>query len=221
MRRIVLAVLPILLIAADPLEGDKFLEKADEKFDQTAERADLAHAKAMGEAYEARLRTYRGILTAATKAGNFDRATAVKARIQEIEAERDASRQSVPDSSASRKHDPLDVLHARPFFAYSDGEIHWEKDHIFLHSRGHLRFEIPEGVKRFTAEGVINSPGNVKFVVLVDNVEMYRSEEVIKDKPAKIDVPVKQDSKVMEIITDPNGANNHDHGLWYSPRFWR
>ena len=89
MRQSILAVLSLLLIAADPLEGDKFLEKADEKFEQAAERTQQAFAKSMREAYETRLKTYRSILAAATKAGDFDRATAVKAKIEEIEAERD------------------------------------------------------------------------------------------------------------------------------------
>ncbi|HVV99784.1 MAG TPA: C-type lectin domain-containing protein, partial [Planctomycetaceae bacterium] len=89
MRRSLLAILSLLLIAADPLEGDKFLEKADEKFEQAVDRTQQAFAKSMKEAYETRLKTYRSILAAATKAGDFDRATAVKAKIEEIEAERD------------------------------------------------------------------------------------------------------------------------------------
>ena len=77
-----------LLLAADnPLEGDKFLEKADEKFGQSMQRAQDAYAKSAGDAYETRLKTYRAVLAAATKAGDFDRATAVKDRIKALEQE--------------------------------------------------------------------------------------------------------------------------------------
>jgi len=76
-----------LLIGADALDGDKFLEKADERFEQGLERAQESYQKAARDAYETRLKTYRSILAAATKAGDFDRATAVKTRILEIEAE--------------------------------------------------------------------------------------------------------------------------------------
>jgi hypothetical protein len=86
MRSAALVTACALLLAADnPLDGDKFLQKADEKYDQAAKRAQDAYAKALGEALDTRLKTYRGILAAATKAGDFDRATAVKARINELE----------------------------------------------------------------------------------------------------------------------------------------
>src|SRR3569623_885808 len=81
-----LAIL-VLLAADNPLEGDKFLEKADEKFYNAATLAQEAYAKAMAQTFETRLKTYKSILAAATKAGDFDRATAVKIRIEEIEAE--------------------------------------------------------------------------------------------------------------------------------------
>ena len=89
MRRALLAfpVLFVLIAADNPLEGDKFLQKANEKFDQLATRAQDAYAKTMSEAYETKLKTYRSILAAATKAGNFDRARAVKLRIEQLKTE--------------------------------------------------------------------------------------------------------------------------------------
>ena len=94
----------LLLLAADnPLEGDKFLQKADEKFEQSMTRAQESFAKLAGEAFETRLKTYRTILAAATKAGDFDRATAVKNHIADIEAERDEVVAALPGKKKAPK----------------------------------------------------------------------------------------------------------------------
>ena len=94
----------VLLLAADhPLEGDKFLQKADEKFEQAVTRAQESYAKTAGDAFETRLKTYRSILAAATKSGDFDRATAVKERIAEIEAERGALGAGAADKKKAAK----------------------------------------------------------------------------------------------------------------------
>ena len=89
-RLAVCASFALLLLAADnPLEGDKFLQKADEKFEQAMTRAQDAYAKVAGDALDTRLKVYRTSLASATKTGDFDRATAIKERIAELEAGRD------------------------------------------------------------------------------------------------------------------------------------
>ena len=90
------ALAVLILLAAGSLEGDKFLEKADEKFEQSATRAQESYAKSMGDAYQTRLKTYRTILAAATKGGDFERATAIKERIEELEAEEQEVAQLAP-----------------------------------------------------------------------------------------------------------------------------
>jgi hypothetical protein len=96
------ALAVLILLAAGSLEGDKFLEKADEKFEQSATRAQEAYAKSMGDAYQTRLKTYRTILAAATKAGDFDRATALKERIEELEAAEQEIGQLAPGKKKAR-----------------------------------------------------------------------------------------------------------------------
>jgi hypothetical protein len=108
MRLAILATFSLLFIAADPLEGDKFVEKADERFEQSMARAQEAYGKAAGDAYETRLKTYRTILAAATKAGDFDRANAVKERIAELEAEKAAIAELVPGKKKRTR--PKNVL---------------------------------------------------------------------------------------------------------------
>jgi hypothetical protein len=86
----VCALFAVLLLAADnPLAGDKFLQKADEKFEQAMTRAQESYAKVAGDALDARLKVYRSSLASATKTGDFDRATAIKDRVAELEAERE------------------------------------------------------------------------------------------------------------------------------------
>ncbi|HVV98938.1 MAG TPA: C-type lectin domain-containing protein [Planctomycetaceae bacterium] len=95
MRRSILFMLPLLLVAADPLEGDKFLEKADEKFEQAMAKAREAYVKRAGEAFELRLKTYRTMLSNATRDGDSERSTALKERMAEIDEEREAFRTSL------------------------------------------------------------------------------------------------------------------------------
>lgn len=63
------------------------LTVAEEKFAAEVVKADAEAAKIKHAAAEARLKAYREALTAATKAGDFDKAMALKARIEELEQE--------------------------------------------------------------------------------------------------------------------------------------
>ncbi len=63
------------------------LTGAEEKFAAEVVKADMEAAKIKHAAAEVRLKAYREALTAATKAGDFDKAMALKARIEELEQE--------------------------------------------------------------------------------------------------------------------------------------
>ena len=63
------------------------LTGAEEKFAAEVVKADAEAAKVKHAAAEVRLKAYREALTAATKAGDFDKAMGLKARIEELEQE--------------------------------------------------------------------------------------------------------------------------------------
>lgn len=67
------------------------LPAAEEKFATDVAKADAESAKIKHAAAETRLKAYREALTAATKAGDFDKAMQIKARIEELEQEPEAA----------------------------------------------------------------------------------------------------------------------------------
>jgi hypothetical protein len=83
-----LAVFTLALIAADtdPLATDKALQKADERYTAAVAKAQEDFNVLKAKENEKRLKAYKTALESATRAGNFDKATALKARIAEYEA---------------------------------------------------------------------------------------------------------------------------------------
>jgi hypothetical protein len=82
-------VLTLALIAADtdPLATDKALQKADERYTAAVAKAQEDFNVLKAKENEKRLKAYKTALESATRAGNFDKATALKARIAEYEQE--------------------------------------------------------------------------------------------------------------------------------------
>jgi len=78
------------------------LTVAEEKFAAEVVKADAEAAKIKHAAAEARLKAYREALTAATKAGDFDKAMGLKARIEELEQE--------PTAQPLKRPRPKDVV---------------------------------------------------------------------------------------------------------------
>lgn len=76
----------VSLIAAPPNAMDTDLKTLEENFTTTIEKADRDYQKVLGQAVERRIEGYRAALKTATKAGDFDRATTIKARIVELES---------------------------------------------------------------------------------------------------------------------------------------
>lgn len=78
------------------------LPAAEEKFAAEVAKADAESAKIKHAAAETRLKAYREALTAATKAGDFDKAMMLKARIEELEQE--------PEAAPLKRPRPKDVV---------------------------------------------------------------------------------------------------------------
>lgn len=78
------------------------LPAAEEKFAAEVAKADAESAKIKHAAAETRLKAYREALQSATKAGDFDKAMMLKARIEELEQE--------PEAAPLKRPRPKDVM---------------------------------------------------------------------------------------------------------------
>ncbi len=78
------------------------LTVAEEKFAAEVIKADAEAAKVKHAAAEVRLKAYREALQSATKAGDFDKAMALKARIEELEQE--------PTAQPLKRPRPKDIV---------------------------------------------------------------------------------------------------------------
>lgn len=78
------------------------IQSAEEKYSQEAAKAESESAKILKTAAAARLKAYKDKLVEVTKAGDFDKATGIKARIDELEQE--------PESQPIKRPRPKDVV---------------------------------------------------------------------------------------------------------------
>jgi len=100
----VMGTLSAIALANDPpkppkpaAEVDATCKKADETVTDALRRADEISERTKREAAVVRYRTYKAQLALATKAGDFDRATAIKAAIDLMEADPDGYRPKPKD----------------------------------------------------------------------------------------------------------------------------
>lgn len=80
------------------------------------------------------------------------------------------------------------------------------------------------GADVFTARAGINAcqpkgnAANVNFVVKADGEEVFRQNAVRSGESVAIELPV-TGVKLLTLITETNGANSNDHGIWADAKF--
>ena len=78
-------LLVLTAAAADPLQGDAVLQRAEERYATALQKAESVYLKVKVDESDKRLRVYRTALEAATRSGDFDKAQALKARIESFD----------------------------------------------------------------------------------------------------------------------------------------
>ena len=118
-----------------------------------------------------------------------------------------------------------DVLNT---YGFAEHEYIVYKTGILAHAYSSVTFDVSEySDMRFACVGGIDIPkqtrggfvqGSVKFIVLADGVEIYKSELVrATDKSVLIDVDIPEGTQKLTLIADSDGSNTADHSLWASP----
>lgn len=95
------AILSLTLLAADPAP-DPAAKSLETAYQAAAQKADAEAARLKKGAADKRLKGYRDLLKKHTQAGDFDKATAVKKRIDELELEDPGDKASaIPEGAAT------------------------------------------------------------------------------------------------------------------------
>ena len=92
--------------------------------------------------------------------------------------------------------------------------------HEFLYAiaNSSTKYDVPEGMTRFTAIGYNLQSFSVKYEVLANGKLIYQSPQA---GIIPIDVKLPPNTKVIELKVDSLGDNNWDHSLWCYPRLHR
>lgn len=86
---------------------------------------------------------------------------------------------------------------------------------IDLTGKGITRFKAQAGVGACQPAG---NPANINLVVKADGREIFRQNDVLAGQSVAIDLDV-TGVKMLSLITETNGADSNDHGVWADARF--
>lgn len=99
-------------------------------------------------------------------------------------------------------------------------------EYLMAHAPSRLVYNIPLGMRWFTAYGVMpigdkTIQGSWAYIVKADGKELYRSKQLsrAKGKQIKIEVKLPFGSKKIELITDSLTAPDFDQSVWAYPTF--
>ena len=120
---------------------------------------------------------------------------------------------------------PLQIVHQNKARAIQVGGRSFPS-YIFAHAKSKVRFDVPEGVNRFTATGgCSHAGGNVKFLVFFNKRTRTPEFESPESKPngqlVKIDVEIPPEAKTIDLVVDTCGNGTADHSFWADPVFFR
>jgi hypothetical protein len=106
------------------------------------------------------------------------------------------------------------------------GELRLANDTIAAHAASRVVYDIPPGVRAFSAFGISSDEeskknGTWRYIVKVDGKKLFvsRALKEFKDLKVPINVSFPVGSKVIELITDPMNDGRSDHSAWASPVF--
>lgn len=89
---------------------------------------------------------------------------------------------------------------------------------IFSHAPARLTYEIPAGVKEFSAVGYNDRSAETRVLVFVDDRPAFASA-VVGIVPIR--VPIPDGAKKLDLVVDPVGSHSSDWAFWCYPRFHR
>jgi hypothetical protein len=97
------------------------------------------------------------------------------------------------------------------------------EEFLAAHAPSSLTYAIPPGSRSFSAVGMSMAQKEIVFVVKVDGMEVYRSEQLDRyaDGVAPISVALPAGAKEIQLITLAPGGKNGKHSVWCWPCFER
>jgi len=89
-------------------------------------------------------------------------------------------------------------------------------DYVYAHAPSRLKYAIPANAKMFTAMAYCAHSANVKFIVRVDDEELFTVENHAM-APVVVELPA--GGKVLELECDPLDRSWNDDSCWCFPAF--
>lgn len=105
----------------------------------------------------------------------------------------------------------------------ASGPVHFRDavpchEFIFAHAPSSIKYDVPDGMSRFTAIGLTPLSNSAKYEVLADGKLIYKSPQA---GVVSIDAKLPAQTKSIELKVDPLGDAAADHSYWCYPRLHR
>ncbi|MDB5347614.1 MAG: Tetratricopeptide repeat protein [Schlesneria sp.] len=112
------------------------------------------------------------------------------------------------------------VTYDQPIPGFQTGPISFRNlapcdEFIFAHAASSMKFQVPEGMTRFTAIGYNVMSQMARYEVLADDVRVFQSAEA---GIVPIDVRLPANTKTIQLKIDACGDITGDHAIWCYPR---
>lgn len=135
----------------------------------------------------------------------------------------DGKAESLKFTIASHSVGVQKLTHNEPINTLKSVPVHFRDaqpcdEFLYAHAPSTLKYQVPEGMTRFTAIGYNVLSHHVKYEVWADAKRIYESPQA---GIIPIDVRLSAGTKTIELKINDLGSNDYDHSMWCYPRLHR